>query len=515
MMENITSVALYTRVSTDEQVGGYSLDAQREVLLDYCRKTQSEVFKVYVDAGRSGKSIEGRPALMELLDDAKKGCFQKVVCLRLNRLSRNLADLLSIVELFDMHSISLHSLTEQFQTETPVGKFVLQMMGATAQLEREQISQNVKLGMQKRNTMGKWNSGNQVLGYRWIPHPTNPRLSYVTVVPEEANLVGVIFEWYASGLGFKAITNRLNQAGHRTKRDKSFSIISVRNILTNWNYIGRITFKDAKSPTSRKIVDGGHDPIIPIVMWEQVQQQLSQRSHPFVKTITRHYPLSGLLKCPDCGHSMIPSHARRQRKNGSTAIIHYYVCTQYNSHGSSVCLANAIRADAAEGWISDQVQLLLTRPSIVERLVSEVKQKRDKILEPFHQKLNQIDAQIASLKKRSLRCYELFEDGHLDNHSLKSRLEEIRSQSDTLDAEKAAHAATATEYPERSLSITSIRNAMDNFRSLLKSASPEQQKGLFNSLIDKIVIPPDRDVTKAVIHGKASLMELQIPPIIK
>ena len=77
-------------------------------------------------------------------------------------------DLLAVVELLDKHGITLHSLTEQFETGTPIGKFTLQMMGATAQLEREQISQNVQLSVQKRNQLGKWNSGNQVLGYRWI-----------------------------------------------------------------------------------------------------------------------------------------------------------------------------------------------------------------------------------------------------------------------------------------------------------------------------------------------------------
>ncbi|MEC0243601.1 recombinase family protein [Paenibacillus dokdonensis] len=83
---------------------------------------------------------------------------------------------------------SLFTITEQFETGTAIGKFALPMLGATAQLEREQISQNVQLGVQRRNQLGKWNSGSQVLGYRWIPHPRDPRQSCLEIIPEEAHL---------------------------------------------------------------------------------------------------------------------------------------------------------------------------------------------------------------------------------------------------------------------------------------------------------------------------------------
>lgn len=159
-------VALYIRVSTEEQVQGFSLEAQKSALYDYCRERQLDIYKLYIDAGRSGKSISGRPSLNDLLEDARTEHFQQVLCLRLSRLTRSLKDLLSITELFDKHGITLHSLTENLQTDTPMGKFALQMLGSIAEHERSQITQNVRLGMNRRNKLGKWNSGNLVLGYK-------------------------------------------------------------------------------------------------------------------------------------------------------------------------------------------------------------------------------------------------------------------------------------------------------------------------------------------------------------
>jgi site-specific DNA recombinase len=510
-------LALYIRVSTDMQVEGYSLDAQREALLEYSRRNQADVYKVYTDAGRSGKSIEGRPALQELLLDAQKGCFNRVVCLRLNRLSRNLKDLLFVAEVFDKYSIGLYSLKEQLQTDTSVGKFVLQMLGATAQLERAQISQNVKLGMQERNRQGKWNCGNQVMGYSWFPHPVNPNLSRVEIIPDEAKLVQDIFNSYAIGQGYKSIVNRLNQEGYLTKRGNPFSIASVRGILSNLNYIGKITFATSNNTSTasdvRTVVDGQQEPIITMEIWDQVQLQLSHRFHPVIKTISRLYPLSGLLKCPECGQGMVPNHVRRVRKSGKVCVTHYYICGRSSSHGSSICRPNHVNAQEAEHCISEQIELFLSSPSVAKKLITEVNQRREKKLEPYLNRLKQIETQTSLLKTRSLRCFELFEDGHIDNDTLKDRLKEIKHLMDNHIHEKAELEQLISKHPEQVYTTASIQKAIGNIRMVLRSSLPEQQKALYRSLIKSITVPPDRDMKKAVICGSASLLHLEIPSI--
>ncbi|MGP0585557.1 recombinase family protein [Paenibacillus timonensis] len=510
MKDNALLVALYIRVSTEEQIEGYSLDAQREALLEYCRMNGLKAHKVYVDAGRSGKSIEGRPAIRELLDDAQDENFKQVACLRLNRLSRSLSDLLYIVELLDRHGIALRSLTEDLQTDTPMGKFALQMIGSVAEHERRQIGQNVRLGMQRRNRLGKWNGGNQVLGYQWITHTIDPRLSYCEVIASEAEVVNYIYRLYASGYGLKAIVNRLNSSGRRTKRGKAFHSATVKGILTNANYIGKITYTNENG--KRITVDGEQTPIVPTELWEEVQQRLSERSCPVNKQISRPFPLSGLLKCPKCESSMIPTHVVRNRKNGARAINYYYVCSRYNSGGSAVCQPNHIGADVAEEWVNEQVMYFLAHPFIAERLTEEIKQRRDNKLLPLRQRLERIEANLASLQSRSLRCYELFEDGHIDIKELGERLEVIRSETSHFEDDRQQLARLISQQPDLDMPEDKIRKMLDNFRPLLQSASPEQHKKLYRGLIEKIVVPQNRDIAKAIIKGTATLLNINIPP---
>jgi len=261
------------------------------------------------------------------------------------------------------------------------------------------------------------------------------------------------------------------------------------------------------------VTNGEHEPIVALELWEQVQKQLSGRSCPPTKQITRHFLLSGLLKCPTCGSSMVPTHVTRHRKNGTSRINHYYVCNRYNSGGRSLCQPNLVRADVAESWVSDRIRHFLSHPTVAERLVDEIKARRDKRMMPVQQAMKRIDAQIDAQKKRSLRCYELFEDGHIDGPELRKRLDEIRAETSLLEEERAQLERTVHAHPERTIPAAGIRQALDNFRTLLQNASPEHQKKLFWSLIDKIIVPEDRDITKAVIQGTSALLSLEIPPI--
>lgn len=349
---NTNLIALYIRVSTEDQTKGYSIPGQLEALRAYAAEHGLSIYREYVDDGYSGKSIDGRPAMLELLADAKQGRFHTVITWKLNRLARSLVDQLKMLELFKQHNISWMSLTEPLETNSAQGYFTAQMLGAIAQLEREQIAQNTRLGMQRRSQQGAWNSGNNVLGYEWVTNSDEE--PHVRIVPHEAKLVQVIFEQYRSGKGFKAITSHLNGAGYTTKRNNPFSVAAIRGLLTNVNYIGLIQYTAHERYTgrandrSKQIVQGTHEPIISMELWNEVQSLLNQRSRPPTKQINRHYQLAGLLKCPVCGGSMIPAHTKAYRKNGNVHINHYYVCGEYRNKGPSACKANAIPASPVE-----------------------------------------------------------------------------------------------------------------------------------------------------------------------
>lgn len=509
----IETAALYVRVSSEEQVEGYSIDAQLDALREHCRIHRITIAKEYVDAGRSAKSIQGRPALQELLIDVERGRFQVVIVWKLNRLARNLKDLLQMLKIFNKYNVNLQSLTEEIKTDTAMGNFIVQMLGAAAELERAQICENVRLGVRERNRQGKWNSGNMVLGYRWNkdPKPGQPQLE---IVEEEAALVRYIYGLYTDGLGLKAITNRLNKEGYRTKKGLAFGIAAVRGILTNPNYIGKIRIgsglQQTKAEGEVQLMDGEHEPIVPQSLWDKVQSMLSKRSRPPKKTIQRHFPLTGLLKCPQCGCGMTAGHTKTYRKDGTVRQNYYYICSRFNNKGSAACRQNAVRADDIEEWFFRHVRELVTNPQLLNRVIAAVNAKRNTHRKPLEDEHKRLEKESALLESRQQRCFELFEDGHIDRESLVQRLNELREQKASLQAAHKEVKQKLIDFRLEPVDAERIRSTLKQFRELIQTAPIERQRRLLRDLFDKITLPPDRNISKAVIHCSPILQHLQL-----
>ena len=148
--------AIYIRVSTEEQANeGYSIDAQKEKLTALCKSQDWQVYEIYADEGFSAKDLN-RPGIQRLLQDAEQRKFDIIVFYKLDRLSRSLKDLTSLIDKFEKLSIKIKSLTEPFDTTSPPGKLMLNMLGSFAQFEREIIGERTKLGLERAFRQGKW-----------------------------------------------------------------------------------------------------------------------------------------------------------------------------------------------------------------------------------------------------------------------------------------------------------------------------------------------------------------------
>ena len=172
-MQKELHVALYVRVSTDDQVDGHSLAAQEAALREDAKRRGKIVYKVYQDAGVSG-AREDRSGLNDLLQDGRRGFFGEVLVWTVSRISRKLAHLLKVVEELKALHITFRSLSEQFDITTPIGEFALTMMGAVAQMQRESWMESSHIGMKKRAQSGRWGGG-MMLGYRMVPDGQDPR----------------------------------------------------------------------------------------------------------------------------------------------------------------------------------------------------------------------------------------------------------------------------------------------------------------------------------------------------
>lgn len=165
IMNEIRQVAIYCRVSTEEQATeGYSISAQLQTLRQYAQLYGWEIAGEYVDEGISGKNITGRPAIQKLIADVENNKFQAVLVWKISRLSRNMLDTLTLLDLFEANDVKFISYSENFDTGTPIGRLVVQLMASIAEMERNTLSENVKLGMRQRANSGLWNGG-KIFGY--------------------------------------------------------------------------------------------------------------------------------------------------------------------------------------------------------------------------------------------------------------------------------------------------------------------------------------------------------------
>src|SRR3984957_20097616 len=163
--------AIYTRKSSEEGLEQEfnSLHAQREACESYITSQRHEgwtcLSQAYDDGGLSGATMD-RPALQQLLTDIQAGKIDIVVCYKVDRLTRSLADFAKIVEIFDAKGVSFVSVTQQFNTTTSMGRLTLNVLLSFAQFEREVTGERIRDKIAASKKKGMWMGGMPPLGYR-------------------------------------------------------------------------------------------------------------------------------------------------------------------------------------------------------------------------------------------------------------------------------------------------------------------------------------------------------------
>lgn len=260
---NIT-VAIYIRVSTlDQAREGYSLEAQEKTLRKWCTDRHYEIYRLYADRGISGKDIDHRPDMRNLLRDAKEEKFDIVLFWALSRFTRSVADLYRTMEILQGHNIGMVSYTEMFDTSTPMGRAMIGVVGVFAQLERELTGERVLAAMEERAAQGKRTCGD-VLGYDIDGRDT------FKINETEAEYVKFCFKMYLERKNLTEVAEAAKQLGFRGKRGKIPTPSTVAVILTRPIYCGYNSF-------CGKIYKGNHESIISINTYNRVQDLLKRQ----------------------------------------------------------------------------------------------------------------------------------------------------------------------------------------------------------------------------------------------
>lgn len=353
--------ALYIRVSTDEQAKeGYSIPAQRERLLAYAHSQGWAISDEYVDEGRSGKDIL-RPQLQRLLTDLPSNKFDVVLVYRLDRLTRSVLDLYSLLQKFDAFQVTFKSATEVYDTTTAMGRLFITLVAALAQWERENLGERTRLGKEQKVKQGKRAGGRPPFGYQL-------EQGNLVVHRGEAEVVRQIFHLYLSCQNMNTVAEKLFQLGIVTRLNKPFSVKTIRDLLRNPVYAGMLRY----NYTRKQRVAGAsqtHKPMIaPHEEWieipdalpaiiapsefELVQQLLNTQSKKKPRHISSTYLFSGLVICPNCNNTLLG-----KTNNGRK----YYHCS-YSKPGA--CHRFSMREDTLEELFVQKLHTLLQHVTV-------------------------------------------------------------------------------------------------------------------------------------------------------
>jgi len=498
-MNEIKNVALYCRVSTEEQASeGYSISAQLQTLRQYTSLYGWQIAEEYVDEGISGKDIKGRPAMQRLISDVDKGKFQAVLVWKISRLSRSMLDTLVLLDKFEDYDIKFISYSENFDTGSPIGRLVVQLMASIAEMERNTLSENVKLGMTQRAKEGSWNGG-IVFGYDSIEKE-------LVINPKEAEIVQLAFNLYAEGKGLKAITNHLNKAGYRTKRKKHFSINGIAQILDNPIYNGKIRWLQVEDWDKKRrrgknvnpiVVEGKHEAIISNELWNLVQARRKSRSFK-QRQSQEPFLLSRILRCPDCGQGMVPSITTSTRKDGSKRKHRYYVCGVFHNKGSSACKANSVKSYDAEDSVINRITEFLNDPDNFTKAIEVINKDKVQSNIELKKQIEHLNAELHTASSLEEKYMGAFEQNLFPVAILQERLQKVSHQKNELQQKKNELSVQLSSSESKIIPPDLVRTLLERYIQVYQESSRERKKQLIQLLINNITVKPSSGRSRTV-----------------
>ena len=243
-------MAIVTRISTDELNQPYSLEAQAKGLEAFvASQPEQSITHRFVDQA-SGATLE-RPGLQAAMAAARVGEFDILLVYRIDRLTRSIVGLMTIVEALDAAGVALRSATEPIDTQGPVGRMLLQLLGIFAEFERGLLIDRISKGFERKAARGEWLAGPGPFGYA-----LDSATKTLVVCPDEAAVVRAIFAKYVEERhGAKTVTMWLNETGRRSRNGRLWSLQGVLHVLRNSVHIGKIAHGE-------ELYEGKHEAIV-------------------------------------------------------------------------------------------------------------------------------------------------------------------------------------------------------------------------------------------------------------
>jgi site-specific DNA recombinase len=475
----------YTRVSTSKQVEGYSLENQKKDIEKYCYRNDYDLVHIFSDEGVSGKNIKERKGFRDMMMYLRKADIDGIVIWKISRISRSYADFVRIHEELEKLETRLISVKDHFDTLDTKSKITIMINSIIAEIERDNMIEQTIGGMEERDREGKWNGGYVPLGYEYDKAEKKLHIN-----EKERKIILEIYSMYLKGNGYLKIADTLNKKGVRTRTGIDFSIISIKNILKNPTYTGKIRWgyhrewdeKRRKGVSKAPIItDGEHEAIISEEMYNRVQEKIKNNPKHYNDGKPSNYLLSGILKCPSCGSSMVVSKTTNKKLKRN---YYYYVCGEYSN--KKTCSPNTKKMQDIDKQfikiINEYVKTM--KKEDVKRVLKKDVSKETNILE---NEIEYIKKELKKQKKRKDNLDRAYEKENANVDYLNDQINDYFQKKESLEKE-LNNLEVELVKKGNNININKAYKSIKNFKDIMEKASKKDRRKLVRDFVHLVEI---------------------------
>lgn len=518
MRKEKKKVYIYTRVSTAMQIDGYSLDAQKSRMKAFAEFNDYEIVGEYEDAGKSGKSIEGRLEFNRMMEDIKSGKdgVSYVLVFKLSRFGRNAADVLYTLQVMQDFGVNLICVEDGIDSSKDAGKLMISVLSAVAEIERENIRVQTMEGRIQKAREGKWNGG-------FAPYGYSLEKGRLLINEEEAKAIRVVFDQYVhTDMGANGLAKYLENHGiHKIQRQNGknplFDASLIRRILKNPVYCGKIAYgrrRTEKVHGTRNdyklveqdnylLVDGLHEGIVTEELWHEAQVKLLAQAKKYEKVNhgkdNKIHLLSGIVKCPICGAGMYGNKSIKHKSDGTKyKDFFYYGCKHRTmTRGHKCDYKKQVNEELLDDAVAEVIAKLVGNPKFAAMMQEKINMKVDTTaIEQEISAYEKLLRQSYSTKSRLMEEIDSLDPD--DKHYIKRKADlddRLYKMYDKIeDTENLLIAARAKKMSIEAEKLTgdNIYKVLIYFDKLYSVMNEQEKRQIMESLISEIQIYPER-----------------------
>lgn len=494
-------VAIYTRVSTANQVGGRfdSCESQAAICREHIAKQAATGwFEVacFSDPAYSGSSIN-RPGLRALMRQIEAGEVKVVLIFKLERVLRSTDEWAPFRSFLQKHGCKLVSPTEDLTDESPSGRLKNNLLMSVAEYERLNTAEKIRLKLNEQAKRGYWTGGVVPYGYRY-----DEARQGLSPEPAEAAVIVRIFALAARRVGLAAIANLLNAEGQRTRTrqhrsrtgepmpvgNRRFRTDILRRLITRPLYAGQVRMNGQVFP-------GQHQALVSLEIWEQANAAINRVLNPPPRRLLardKHFHLlKGIAHCGCCGRALVPNASGKLDPAGKP--YRYYTCGYlHKERTDAVCPVRHVAAGALELAVVGFLGRCSQHPEVIQATLESIRQRRDTDRTPLRARLTEVEGNLAAVGEQIRNCAKAIAQGGIGclTEALQAEAGALNRQRQPLLIEREQLRADLMECDQGAVDAERIRQSLARFAEIMPTLSQAQQRDLVTLFLERVEVRP-------------------------